>query len=77
MTKKIEKKIQKGVEYENKVKSESFKLMVQVIFMLIISGLISFSFYIVLDNNPPAENQLAQPGVDLGNNTVMTPVGPQ
>ena len=70
-------KIQKGDEYKEKVKSENFKLMVQVVFMLLISGLISFMFYTVLDNNPPAINQLAQPGVDLGNNTVMTPVGPK
>jgi hypothetical protein len=70
-------KIQKGDEYKEKVKSENFKLMVQVVFMLIISGLISFMFYAVLDNNPPAAIQFAQPGVDLGNNTVMTPVGPK
>jgi hypothetical protein len=70
-------KIQKGEEYDNKVKSENKKLLIQVVLMLLMSGLISFMFYMVLDNNPPAVNQLAQPGVDVGNNTVMTPVGPQ
>lgn len=67
-------KIQKGVEYDNKVKEESRKLMVQVFFMLVISALISFSFYMLLDNNPPAEVYTAQPGVDVGNNTVK-PIG--
>ena len=70
-------KIHKGEEYDNKVKSENKKLLIQVVLMLLISGLISFMFFMVLDNNPPAANQLAQPGVDVGNNTVMTPVGPQ
>ena len=70
-------KIQKGEEYENKVKEESRKLLIQVLFMLVIAGLISFSFYMVLDNNPPAINKLAEAGVDVGNNTVMTPVGTQ
>ncbi len=42
--------------------------------MLIIAAIISFSFYMVLDNNPPADVYAAQPGVDLGNNT-FKPVG--
>jgi hypothetical protein len=69
-------KIQKGEEYENKVKSENFKLMVQTVLMILISGLISFMFFMTLDNNPPGYIQQAQAGVDVGGNTDKIPAGP-
>ena len=62
------KKIQKGAEYDNKVIEEGKKLQLQVIFMLIFAALISMSFYMVLDNNPPSSISQAQSGVDMGNN---------
>lgn len=62
-------KIARGVEYDNKVKEETKKLNIQVVLMLVISALISFFFYSILDNNPPAEVYTAVQGVDLGNNT--------
>ena len=57
------------------MKAETRKLYIQVGFMLVISVLISFFFYSILDNNPPAEVYTAVQGVDLGNNTgpLVTP----
>ncbi len=62
------KKIQKGAEYDNKVIEEGKKLKIQVIFMLIFAALISMSFYMILDNNPPSSISQAQSGVDMGKN---------
>ena len=58
------------------MKLENSQLIVQTILMIFISGLISFMFFMALDNNPPGYIQQALAGVDVGGNTDKIPAGP-
>ena len=68
----MSKKIQKGPEYEAKVKEESKRLNIQVVFMLIASVAISLIFFFQLKANPPAYINQAVEGKDLGGQQNVT-----